>query len=167
MLVQYSRLVITAVTAMESSAMWAMVVQNLLFWIEMRDNMKKQLCIDTVRQFGSRFNNAILHSDRGSQYTSEAFRNELKKRGIIQSLSGAGRCYDNARMESFFETLKKEKIYKIPTYRMTREEVKTIIFRYIFGYYNRVLIYTSNPEGLPPAIYREKYKSKRKRHNHA
>lgn len=130
--------------------------------LEMRDNMKKELCIDTVRQLEGKLNNTILHSDRGSQYTSEAFRNELRKRGIIQSLSGTGHCYDNARMESFFATLKKEKIYRIPTYKMTRENVKTIIFRYIFCYYNRVRIYTSNPEGLPPAIYREKYESIKK-----
>ena len=55
---------------------------------------------------------------------------------LIQSLSGTAHCYDNARMESFFATLKKEKLYQLPTYRMKREEVKTAIFRYIFGYYN-------------------------------
>ena len=66
---------------------------------------------------------AILHSDRGSQYTSDAFRKELDKHHIFQSLSGVDHCYDNARMESFFATLKKELLYRIPTYRMTREEV--------------------------------------------
>ena len=62
----------------------------------------------------------VLHSDRGSQYTSEAYRKLLKNCGIMQSLSGTGRCYDNARMESFFATLKKEKLYQIPTYRMKK-----------------------------------------------
>ena len=80
--------------------------------LEMRENMKKELCIDTIRQLG-KLNNVILHSDRGSQYTSEDFRKELKRLGITQSLSGTGRCYDNARMESFFATLKKEKLYQI------------------------------------------------------
>lgn len=122
--------------------------------LEMRENMKKELCIDTIRQLG-RMNGAILHSDRGSQYTSEAFRAELMKNGIIQSLSGAGRCYDNARMESFFATLKKEKLYRIPTYRMTRDEVKSVIFRYIFGYYNTQRITSFNPQGLPPVAYRK------------
>lgn len=125
--------------------------------LEMRENMKKELCIDTIKQLGNRVNNAILHSDRGSQYTSEAFREELKKRGIKQSLSGTGKCYDNARMESFFAGLKKEKLYQLPTYAMTREDVKTVIFRYIFVYYNQVRIYTSNPEGIPPGKYREEY----------
>ena len=126
--------------------------------LEMRDNMKKELCIDTVRQLKRIYpnlNNVILHSDRGSQYTSEAFQNELKANGMIQSLSGAGHCFDNARMESFFATLKKEKIYRIAAYKLSREEVKTIIFRYIFIYYNRVRIYTGNFMGLPPVKYRE------------
>jgi len=103
--------------------------------IEMQDNMKKELCMDTIKQLRQKcgnLNGVLLHSDRGSQYTSEAFRNLLKTYGMIQSLSGTGHCYDNARMESFFATLKKEKLYRIPTYRMSKEEVKTIIFRYIF-----------------------------------
>ena len=98
----------------------------------------------------------VLHSDRGSQYTSDAYRKLLKSCGIIQRLSGTGHCYDNARMESFFATLKKEKLYQIPTYRMEREEVKTIVFRYIFIYYNRIRLYTGNPGYLPPSEYRIK-----------
>ena len=77
----------------------------------MRDNMKKELCIDTVKAAAQRYpqiRGAIYHSDRGSQYTSEEFRNTLKSLGITQSLSGVDCCYDNARMESFFATLKKE-----------------------------------------------------------
>lgn len=122
--------------------------------LEMRENMKKELCVDTIKQLG-KLNGAILHSDRGSQYTSEAFRDELKRRGILQSLSGTGRCYDNARMESFFATLKKEKLYQLPCYRMTREEVKRVIFRYIFAYYNTQRITSFNPGGLPPTAYRK------------
>ncbi len=98
----------------------------------------------------------VLHSGRGSQYTSDAYRKLLKACGIMQSLSGTGHCYDNARMESFFATLKKEKLYQIPTYLMEREEVKTIVFRYIFIYYNRIRLYTGNPGCLPPSEYRIK-----------
>ena len=132
--------------------------------LEMRDNMKKELCIDTVMQLKERYHNlknVILHSDRGSQYTSEAYREVLKKSDIIQSLSGTGHCYDNARMESFFATLKKEKLYRIPTYRMKKEDVKRIIFRYIFIYYNRERLYTGNPDCLSPARYREKYEAQK------
>ena len=81
---------------------------------------------------------------------------ELNKAGVLQSLSGVNRCFDNARMESFFATLKKELLYRIPTYKMKMEEVKVIVFRYVFIYYNRIRIYTSNPDGLPPAAYRRR-----------
>ena len=124
----------------------------------MRSNMCKELCIDTFNAAAKRFplNGAILHSDCGSQYTSEAFREELNKAGVLQSLSGVNRCFDNARMESFFATLKKELLYRIPTYKMKMEEVKVIVFRYVFIYYNRIRIYTSNPDGLTPAAYRRR-----------
>ena len=131
--------------------------------LEMRENMKKELCVDTLQQlknsYGKRLSGAILHSDRGSQYTSGAFRKALRSMGMIQSLSGVHHCYDNARMESFFATLKKEKLYRIPTHRMTRDEVRTVIFRYVFGYYNTIRVTSFNPDGLPPATYREMYLS--------
>ena len=69
-------------------------------------------------------------------------------------MSGTGRCYDNARMESFFATLKKEKLYRIRTERMPMTQVENIVFRYIMTYYNRQRIYTANPSGLPPAMLR-------------
>lgn len=126
----------------------------------MDDNMKKELCIRTVKELELRYGRsalagAIFHSNRGNQYTSEAFKDALKEAGLVQSLSGTGHCFDNARMESFFATLKKEKIYRIAAYRLPREQVKSIVFRYIFAYYNRIRITTVNPGGLPPVAYRE------------
>jgi transposase InsO family protein len=123
----------------------------------MSNNMKKELCINTVTAAVGRFpiRGAILHSDRGSQYTSDAFRRTLAARGLVQSLSGVAHCYDNARMESFFATLKKELIYRIPAYRMRMSEVRTLVFQYVFTYYNRVRVYTSNPGGLPPEQFRD------------
>lgn len=53
---------------------------------------------------------AIIHSDRGSQYASNAFRELLKKNGFRQSMSGKGNCYDNAQAESFFSRFKAELI---------------------------------------------------------
>jgi transposase InsO family protein len=125
--------------------------------LAMDGNMRKELCI---RAFQSACQaqgayGMILHSDRGSQFTSSAFRKLLAQYGAVQSMSGAGRCYDNARMESFFATLKKEKLYRIRTERMPMAQVKSIVFRYIMTYYNRKRIYTSNPSGLPPAMYRQ------------
>ena len=122
----------------------------------MANNMRKELCINTVTAAAGRFpiRGAILHSDRGSQYTSEAFRRTLAAKGLVQSLSGVAHCYDNARMESFFATLKKELIYRIPAYRMRMDKVRTLVFRYVFTYYNRLRVYTSNPDGLPPEQFR-------------
>lgn len=124
----------------------------------MEDNMRKELVIETLEcaAKGRSFCGAILHSDRGSQYTSEAFRSRLNRLGMKQSMSGTGKCYDNARMESFFATLKKEKLYRIATHLMKMSVVKSIIFRYVFVYYNRQRIYTRNPDGWPPAVYRQR-----------
>ncbi|MBA9086861.1 transposase InsO family protein [Fontibacillus solani] len=122
------------------------------------DNMRKELCIQAFENARKARNarGMIFHSDRGSQFTSGVFRESLDKRGAIQSMSGTGRCYDNARMESFFATLKKEKLYKIRTERYPMAYVKSIIFRYTMVYYNRQRIYTANPGGWPPAMYRER-----------
>ena len=122
----------------------------------MDSNMRKELVIRTVEAAAKKFplRGAILHSDRGSQYTSEDFKGTLNSLGITQSLSGVDHCYDNARMESFFATLKKELLYRLPVYKMPAEQVKDMIFRYVFVYYNRIRVYTANPDGLPPSIFR-------------
>ena len=77
--------------------------------LAMDDNMKKDLCIHAFES-ACRMHGAygmILHSDWDIQFTSSGFRNVLPQYGALQSMSGTGRCYDNARMESFFATLKK------------------------------------------------------------
>lgn len=56
--------------------------------------------------------NMILYGDRGSHYTSQMFRESLTKYGAIQSMRGTRRYYENARMESFFATLKKKNYIK-------------------------------------------------------
>lgn len=127
--------------------------------VSMDDNMRKELAVgafeDACAQTGAK--GMLCHSDRGSQYTSGAFRDALAARGARQSMSGTGKCYDNAKMESFFATLKKEKLYKFDTRKWRMADVKTIIFRYIFVYYNRQRIHTSNPGGWPPAVVRQSY----------
>ena len=126
--------------------------------LAMDDNMGRKLCMDAFEQACRRQRafGMIFHSDRGSQYTSADFRASLAKYGATQSMSGTGRCYDNARMESFFATLKKEKLYRIKTENMPMETVKTIIWRYIESYYNHRRIYTTN-DGYPPLVYRNMY----------
>jgi len=77
----------------------------------------------------------IHHSDRGTQYTSEAYRDALKARGIIRSMSRRGDCWDNAVIESFFATLKLDLVVR-RNYR-TRAEARQEIFWYIEAFYNR------------------------------
>ena len=78
----------------------------------------------------------LHHSDRGSQYASDDYQQLLKDQGIRCSMSRKGNCYDNAPMESFFATLKKELIHH-EEYQ-TREEARQSIFEYIEVFYNRV-----------------------------
>ena len=77
----------------------------------------------------------ILHSDLGSQYTSDEFENYLHSQGILHSFSRKGNPYDNACIESFHSVLKKEEVYTT-TYQ-TFEEAKTALFEYIESFYNR------------------------------
>jgi len=77
----------------------------------------------------------IHHSDRGSQYTSDDFRDELEKHNIECSMSGTGNCYDNAVVESFFGLLKRERVNR--KYYSTRDDAKQDIFDYIECFYNR------------------------------
>lgn len=95
----------------------------------------------------------IFHSDRGSQYTSSAFREILKNYGIVQSMSSTGNCYDNAITESFFHTLKTELTYW-EKYQ-TREEAKRSIFEYIEINYNRRRLHSSLGY-LSPVEFEEK-----------
>lgn len=77
----------------------------------------------------------IAHSDRGSQYASDAFNSRLRLAGIIASMSRKGNCYDNAHVESFFHSLKTELVYRRNF--KTREEAKRAIFDWIETWYNR------------------------------
>ena len=76
------------------------------------------------------------HADRGSQYCSTAYQDELRKHGIRISMSGKGNCFDNAVVETFFKTLKSELVWR--TVFQTRAGAKTVLGRYIDGFYNPV-----------------------------
>jgi transposase InsO family protein len=77
----------------------------------------------------------IFHSDRGVQYASELFRDDLTKFKMVQSMSRKGNCWDNACAESFFATLKKEEVFHHKY--TTRDEARKRIFEYITVFYNR------------------------------
>lgn len=77
----------------------------------------------------------IFHSDRGTQYSSERVKNILQSNGIQQSMGAKGTCYDNAVLESFFSTLKKELIYREKYQDM--DDLQKSLFEYIEIFYNR------------------------------
>jgi transposase InsO family protein len=77
----------------------------------------------------------VHHSDRGTQYTSQAYQDVLAARGIVCSMSRRGDCWDNAVVESFFATLKLDLIFR-RTFRTRREAIQAI-FNYIEVFYNR------------------------------
>lgn len=83
----------------------------------------------------------LHHSDRGSQYASQAYRELLFSHKAITSMSHKGEVLDNAPMESFFATLKKELIHR--DHYQTRREAKSKIFQYVEGYYNPVRIHSA------------------------
>jgi putative transposase len=76
----------------------------------------------------------VLHSDHGSQYTSWAFGQRLRKAGLLGSMGSVGDCYDNAMMESFWGTLQME-VLDQKTWK-TREELADAIFEWIECWYN-------------------------------
>ena len=80
-------------------------------------------------------NQVIIHSDQGSQFSSDEWSRFCKDHNILPSMSRRGNCYDNAAVESFFSSLKKEKIRK-KIYK-TRDEARREIFEYIEIFYNR------------------------------
>ena len=84
---------------------------------------------------------AIIHSDRGSQYSSTGFRKLLKMHGLRQSMSGKGNCYDNAQAESFWARFKTElldgRLFE------SVDQARTETFSYIDGYYNWVRKHSS------------------------
>jgi transposase InsO family protein len=83
----------------------------------------------------------LMHSDRGSQYASQAYRERLEEFGINSSMSRRDNCYDNAFAESLFGTIKKELIYR-KNYK-TKEEVKKAVFEYIEVWYNKKQLHSS------------------------
>ena len=104
--------------------------------LAMDTSMKAALCertLDNAVRAYPGLQGAMIHSDRGAQYTSETYRRAVAKYGIRQSMNSAGgRCHDNARCESMWARMKEELLYgRHNTEKMTVEEVETLIFRAI------------------------------------
>ena len=83
----------------------------------------------------------LHHSDRGSQYASEAYREHLAAWKLTPSMSRRGNCYDNAAMESFWSTLKEELVHR--THFESRAQAASAIFDYIEVFYNRERLHSA------------------------
>jgi putative transposase len=83
----------------------------------------------------------IVHSDRGAQFASSAYRRVLADHELLASMSRKGNCYDNAFIESFWSSLKYEVVYHQRF--TTRAEARTAVFDYIETFYNRTRLHSS------------------------
>ena len=87
-----------------------------------------------------------------AQYCSVEYQAELRKRGILISMSGKGNCYDNAMVETFFKTIKSELLWPVAWH--SRPQAKNAIARYIDGFYNPVRRHSSLDFQSPVAFER-------------
>lgn len=134
------------------------VYNRMIVGWSVSNRLKKELVeeaiTNAVKQKGIS-SGLIFHSDRGSQYASDAVKEKLKNYGFQQSMSSTGNCYDNAMMESFFHSLKSEHVY-FEKYQ-TRAEAKSSIFEYIEPFYNRERRH-SGLGNLSPFEYEQRFK---------
>jgi putative transposase len=120
-----------------------MASREIVGW-SMADHLRAELCIDALVLALQRCRpepGLILHSDRGVQYASKPYREVLERHGIRQSMSRRGNCLDNAPMESFFASLKKEHVHQARS--RTREEAKAAVFEYVEIFYNRQRLHSA------------------------
>jgi putative transposase len=132
--------------------------KEIVGW-SLADHMRTELCTKALE-------NAVMkhrppkglmhHSDRGSQYCSKDYQEALKTNGMICSMSRKGNCWDNACAETFFSTIKSERLrYRV--YK-TREEARQDIFWYIECFYNRKRRHQALGNMTPEAFKQQYYK---------
>lgn len=122
----------------------------------MADHMKTSLISDAIVMAAGNITLAagcIFHSDRGSQYTSQEFRNKLHTMNVRPSVGRTGVCWDNAMAESFFGALKNELVYR--TAFPTREHARRAIVRYIEVFYNRQRLHSALGYKTPAEVHAE------------
>ena len=110
----------------------------------MGERIDSRLVVDALEQALARRRpgaGLVAHSDRGSQYASEHYQRVLAGHGIACSMSRRANCWDNAPMESFFASLKKELVHGEDF--ATREQARASLFEYIEVFYNRVRRHSS------------------------
>jgi putative transposase len=120
----------------------------------MRERMTKELVIDALRMAWFRrrpLPGLIHHSDRGSQYCSHDFQKQLAEYGMLASMSRKGNCWDNATSESFFNSLKNERVHG--SRYETRDEARADLFDYVEVFYNRSRRHSALGGQSPAAVY--------------
>lgn len=111
--------------------------RKIIGW-SMKPTLAKEIVLDALLMAVWRRSpkqDVIIHSDQGSQYGSDEWKRFCKTNNLKPSMSRRGNCHDNAAMESFFSSLKKEKIRRYIF--KTREEARAEVFDYIEVFYNR------------------------------
>lgn len=119
----------------------------------MSEQIDSRLVVDALEMAVSRQlpgPGLLAHSDRGVQYASEHYQRVLSKHAITCSMSRKGNCWDNAPMESFFATLKKELVHH-ENYE-TRTEARVSLFEYLEVFYNRERLHSSLDYVTPEAF---------------
>jgi len=145
------------------------MTKRLVGW-SIDDSMRAELVMKALQMAlrrGLIKRGAMVHTDRGSQYVSNAYRSLLERCGLRQSMSGRGNCYDNAQAESFFSRFKAE-LVTADTHQPIRAfkdlaHARQEAFSYIEGYYNRVRLHSAIGYQSPIEFERElKTKSERR-----
>lgn len=114
--------------------------RRIVGW-SMATHLRASLCLDALEMAvaGRRPGPGLVcHSDRGVQYACDAYRRRLERSGLVASMSRRGDCYDNAPMESFWSSYKRELVLQQPGKMFTTiEQAKSQTFKYIELFYNR------------------------------
>ena len=119
----------------------------------MKASLEKRIVLDALLMAVCRrkpTGEVTIHSDQGSQYGSSEWQRFCREHGLLPSMSRRGNCYDNAVAESFFSSLKKERIGK-KIYK-TRDEARAVLFDYIEVFYNRLRRH-SHLGGISPEAF--------------
>ncbi len=135
---------------------------NACLGISISDNMKTEMVLESYYNATFRYDlsNAITHSDRGSQYTSDKFRKMLNDYSMVQSMNSAsGRCHDNAKCESMWARAKEEICALHKVRRMSILDLEVVIYDYFLDYWNNRRICTTIG-GMPPMVKRGAYYEK-------
>ena len=106
---------------------------------DLSSSMKKEIVLRPIERYTEKLPD-VIHSDRGSQYRSHRFRELLEEKHVLHSMSEPATPVDNAVVESFFKSIKRELVY--PNRHKTKSEMKVLIQDYLLDYYPNRRIHT-------------------------